>query len=130
MGAEDDRSVPDLLTGALTQASVLMRSELQLARAEVTGNIASAGVGVGLMAGAGIVVIAALVLLLVALAAFLVEEGLSEPVADLLAGVVGLLVAGAMVLLGKRRLRADAMVPRKTINQLNKDVATAKEQVR
>ena len=130
MESADNRSVPDLLASALSQASILFRSEIQLARAEISGNVASAGIGVGLMAAAGMVMTAALVLLLVALAAFLVEEGIDPPVADLLAGVIGLIVSGGMLLLGKRRLRADAIVPRKTIDQLNRDVATVKEQVR
>lgn len=126
---QDTRSVPELLAGAFAQLSDLVRSEIQLARAEMTQKLVSAGVGIGFIAGGAIVTIAALVLILSALAAWLTDMGVAEPLSDLLAGLVGLIISGVLAWLGLGRLRANALVPNRTINQLQRDVASAKEHV-
>lgn len=126
---QDTRSVPELLAGVFAQLSDLVRGEIKLARTEMTQKLAGAGIGIGFIAGGAIVTIAALVLILSALAAWLVDLGASDPLADLLAGLVGLLVSGALVWLGLGRVRAGALVPDRTINQLQRDVASAREHV-
>ncbi len=128
MGPET-RSVPELLSDALNQFSGLIRSEINLARAEMSAKATQAIIGVAMLLGGAFLITPALVLFLMALAAWLETLGLSTPLADLLAGVVGLVVAGLVAWLGMNRLNPENLMPKRTLNQLQRDVAVAKEQV-
>ncbi len=122
-----DRSISELITDVFDRLSMLIRGEVALAQAEITAKARTAAIGIGLIAVAGLIVIAALVLLLVALAAALVAAGLNDPLADLVAALVGLMASGALVAIGLKQLRADALTPKRTLFQLKKDVVTTKE---
>jgi hypothetical protein len=76
-----------------------------------------------------VLMIPALVILLTALAAWLVEGGMEPAVA---AGIVGggtLLIGLILLSVGMKRLSADSLTPRATIDQLRNDAAMAKDQV-
>ncbi len=126
----DNRSIPELFTDALNQFTTLVRKEIQLARTEVSTKLSQAAVGIAMMAGSAVVMIAALVLLLIALATWLVALGVSEPVADLIAGVLGVLISAGLAWAGLKRLKAENLTPERTIEQLQRDAAVAKEQVK
>ena len=126
MMVRDDRSVSSLLTDAFNQLSLLLRSEVNLVQAEMTAKAKGAAVGVGLLAGAALVVLPAFVLLLMALAALLTYAGVVEPLSDLIAAVVGFVVAGSLAAIGIGRLRADTLTPTRTIVQLQRDASAAK----
>jgi hypothetical protein len=59
--ANDNASIPDLISTALRQASRLIRDEVQLAKAEMSANVTDAVRPVGFLIGGACVVIAALV---------------------------------------------------------------------
>jgi len=126
---DDLRTVPELISHALSQVSRLIRDEIQLAKAEISNNLTQAAVGVGMLAGGAVTMIAVLVLWLLALAAWFVQLGLSPPIAYLLAGVVGAVIAGGMAWLGMSRLKPENLTPRRTIEQLQRDAAVVKEHV-
>ena len=67
----DARPLSELLSDALNQLSALIRTELQLARTELTGKAAKAAMGMAMMAGGLAVAIAALVLIFLAIAEWL-----------------------------------------------------------
>lgn len=123
----DNRAVSELFGDALDQFSNLIRSEIQLARAEISAKTAQALVALGLLAGAAVVLIPGLVLLLMALSAFLVELGVRPSVGHLLAGLLGALIAAVLAWAGLNRLRAENLIPSRTINQLQRDAAAARE---
>ena len=125
----DNRAVSELFADALDQFSNLIRSEIQLARAEISAKTAQALVGLGLLAGAAVLLIPSLVLLLMALSAFLVELGMTPSVGHLLAGILGALIAGVLGWAGMNRLRAENLIPSRTIKQLQRDAAAAREQM-
>jgi uncharacterized protein YacL len=127
--AIENRSVPELLSDALTQFSGLIRSEMNLARAEISLKATQAIMGVAMLLGGAFLITPALVLFLMALAAWFEALGLSTPLADLLAGVVGLIIAGIVGWLGLNRLNPENLMPKRTLGQLERDVAAAKEQV-
>ena len=62
-----------------------------------------------------------------ALAASLVELGLSAAVADLIAGVVGLLISGALAYVGKTKLSLDHLKPKRTMSEIERDIAAVKD---
>ena len=129
MSATDSRPVSELFADALKQLSKLMRNELQLARAEIAVKASEAMSGVGLVVGAGISLIPALVLLLMSLAAWIEELGTRSSIAHLIAGAVGLVIGGILAGIGMHRLKANPLAPKRTIEQLQRDVAAAKEHV-
>jgi uncharacterized protein YacL len=129
MSAIDHRSVSELFADALNQFSKLMRNEFQLARAELSVKAGEMMSAVGMLIGAALFVIPAIVLLLMAVAAWMEELGLSPSVANLIGAVVGLVIAGILAAVGANRLKANSLVPQRTIDQLQRDVAAAKEHV-
>ena len=54
------------------------------------------------------------------------ELGLVPWLSSLIAGAVGFVIAGILATVGMRRLRADMLMPDRTINQLHHDAATMK----
>jgi uncharacterized membrane protein YqjE len=129
MSANDSRPVSELFADALSQLSKLMHNELQLARAEISMKVGEAITAVGLLAGAAIFLIPTLVLLLISLAAWLVEIGIRPSGAHLIAGVVGLLVTAILGGIGLNRLTTNSLVPKRTLNQLQRDAGAAREHV-
>ncbi len=126
---EDARSLTSLFTTAATQLSLLVRTEVRLARAEVSQKVALAGLGIGLIGCAAVLAIPTLVLLLMGLAAWLTQRGLSPAAADAAVGAGGLVVAIVLMLVGLSRLRPEALTPERTLSQLRKDTAMAKDHI-
>lgn len=127
---DESRSFPELFSSAIAQVGRLVRDEIQLARAEISTNISRAAIGLAMMAAGGVLTIAALVLVLLALAAWLETLGFSTPVADLMAGVVGMVISGALAWAGLARLKPENITPKRTMEQLQRDAAAVKEQVK
>ena len=126
----DTHSVPELIYRALQQSSALIKNEVRLATAEMKAKPSLAAVGIGLVAAGSLTGIAALVLILMALAAWFVTLGLSVAIANLAAGMAGLLVSGGLVWVGLSRLTPAALTPDRTIHQLEQDAAVLREQAR
>jgi putative superfamily III holin-X len=122
----DSRPLSELLSDALNQLSALVRTELQLARAELTGKAAKAGTGLGMMAGGLVVAIPALVLIFLAIAEWL-DDLLPEGLALLVSGLIAAAISGGLAWSGLQRIRADELAPKRTIEQLQRDAAAAKE---
>jgi len=129
MSGSDTPAISELLADALKQLSKLMRNELQLARAEIAAKASEAISAVGLVIGAGISLIPALVLLLKALADWMEDLGTRPSTAHLIAGVAGLVIGGILAAIGTNRLKANSLIPKRTLEQLNRDVTAAKEHV-
>jgi membrane protein implicated in regulation of membrane protease activity len=123
----DQRSVSDLFSDAVDQFTKLIRNEVGIARAELSAKATEAAIGIGLLLGGAILIIPALVLLLMALAAWLSELGLSGSLSNLIAAIVGLLISGVLAYIGKNRLSPEHLKPKRTIRELERDVAAVKE---
>lgn len=123
------KPVSELVSDALAQFSRLMRNEVALARAEVTDKVQQLARGGAMLGIAAFVALPALVVLMLALAAFLFEQGLAWSLAYLVTAVVGFVIAGILAMLGISRLKAQALLPNRTINQLHRDAATMKQHI-
>ncbi|MDQ4061445.1 MAG: phage holin family protein [Pseudomonadota bacterium] len=126
----DNRSVPELFTDLVTQLTTLFRKEIQLARTEVSEKVTVAASGIGYIVGGAVLGIAALVILLQAAVAWLVRAGIPDQWANLIVGVVVAVIAFVLVRMGMNSLKADKLTPAKTVEQLQRDATTAREQVR
>jgi len=128
--SDNTRSVPELFTSVVGQLAELMRTEGQLARAEISEKMTLAATGLGLIVGGAILLMPALVVLLEAAVAALVDNGIAPYWAALIVGGACLLLGLILLLTGVSWLRAGRLVPGKTIYQLQRDAATARSQVR
>ena len=123
----DQRTVTELVGDVVNQFTKLIRNEMAIARAELTAKATDAALGVGFLIGGALLLIPAMVLLLMALAACLVELGLAASVADLFAGVVGLLISGALAYVGKTKLSPEHLKPKHTMREIERDIAAVKD---
>ncbi len=128
--ANTTRTVPELLAAMATQCTHLLRTEGQLARAEVSEKISQVGIGLGLVVGGAILLIPALVVLLQAAVGGLVEAGLAQPWAALAIGGACLIIGLILLMVGISSLRAGNLVPDRTIHQLQRDARTMRSQMR
>ena len=77
------------------------------------------------------VLLPALVILLQAgVSALITNNIVMEPWAPLIVGGAVFLIGIILLLIGISRLKADALMPNKTIHQIQRDVSVAKQQVR
>jgi hypothetical protein len=125
--SDDFHVIPRLFGDAVEQLGKLVQNEAELARAEMSQKIAEAGVGVAFVAGAAILCVPTLVMLLLALALGLTELGLSPPLAHLVAAVCGAVICAVLSVIGAGYLKPERLKPKVTIQQVGRDVATAKE---
>jgi putative superfamily III holin-X len=128
--SDDLHTIPRLFGDAVEQLGKLLQNEARLARAELTQKIAQAGIGAAYLLGAAIFCIPVLVVLLIALALWLTQLGLSPVVAHLAAAACGVGISIVLALIGMSHLKPENLKPKVTIQQVERDVATAKELAR
>ncbi|GAA1230498.1 phage holin family protein [Pseudonocardia alaniniphila] len=122
-------STSELVKRMSTQVSELVRGELALARAELTEKGKRAGAGAGL-AGAGGVVALYGVGALIAAAIAALDIVLALWLAALVIGVVLLIVAGVLALVGRKELRQAAPpVPKDVVDNVQQDVQAVRQAV-
>ena len=128
--ANQNRSIADVLRDVIMQVTTLLRKEAELARAELSENISRAALGLGLIVGGSVLLIPALVILLEAAVAALEQNGMRPAEAAGIIGGVALVLGFILIAIGVSRLRVKSLMPNKTIQQLQRDAATAKQQMR
>ena len=126
-----NRSIPEIFTDVVNQFTALLGKESQLARTEMSEKITQVAVGLGLIVGGSVLLTPALVILLQAgVSALITNNIVREPWAPLIVGGVVFLIGIVLLLVGMSRLRAEALMPNKTIHQIQNDVSVAKRQMR
>ena len=125
---QSGRSVAALLSDLARETGTLLSQEIALLKAELQENLGRFGQGAGALAAGGIIAFSGWLVLLAA-----AVLGLSHVVAPWLAalivGLVVLAIGGGLLLFGKSRVNADALVPGRTLNSLKEDQAWIREQV-
>jgi hypothetical protein len=124
-----NRSIVDIFTDVVNQLTMLLRKEAELARTELSEKVGQAGVALGLVIGGAVFLIPALVILLQAGVAALVKA-IPEPWASLIVGGAAFVLGIVIALIGVSRLSAKNLAPNRTIQQIQRDVTVAKQQVR
>ena len=127
--ASDNKPVSELIADALHQFSRLIRSEIHLARAEVSAKAKQAAIGGGLLGAAALFLIPSIILLLLSIASLFMELGMRASLACLLAGLIGLAIVAALAWAGIDRLKAEKLIPRRTLGQFQRDAVAAKEHI-
>ena len=120
--AATDRPIGELLNEFSEQTSRLIRSEMELARAELTEKGSRAGLGVGMFGGAGAVGVWALGAL-TACVILLLATAMTAWLAALIVCAALALVAGALALIGRSKLKqAIPPIPRQATESVKEDV--------
>jgi hypothetical protein len=126
-----NRSIPDIFSDIVHQLTRLFRSEVELARAEMSEKVGQIGLGLSLIIGGAVLLIPALVILLQAAMTALQEAEIADELGSaLIVGGVVLLLGLILLMVGISRLKARHLVPEKTISQLQRDAAVATHQMR
>lgn len=121
-------SLAELVGSLVTDAQTLVRKEIELARAELSGEIDKAkraGIAVG--AGAAIAAVGAL-LLVIMVVQLLIAWGLAPWLAYLIVGGALTAVGALALMAGLRRAQSVDPMPRETIQTVQEDVEWLKEQ--
>ncbi len=121
------KSTGNLLSDAMSNVSGLVRSEVDLARAEIGENVSRAGMAVGIIAGAAIIALVALNVLAAALVAALTEAGLDAGWSALIVGVVLAIVAYLLIAKGVNDLKLSSLAPTRTARNVRRDAAAVKD---
>ena len=124
-----DKSLGELVATATKDLSVLVSQEVALAKAELKREVAHAGKGAGMLGGAGVTGLFALIFLSIAAAYAISWFGIGLGWGFFIVGMVYLLLAAVLALLGKKQL-AKVGPPEKTIATVKDDVAWAKHPTR
>jgi hypothetical protein len=118
-----DASLAELISRVSDDAKKLVRAEVALAKAELSGKVKTAGIGAGMFGAAGVIVWFA-VAVLIAAAVLGLAVVLPYWLAALVVGVALVLVAGLLVLLGAGALRrAQPLAPTQAIASVKADIA-------
>ena len=115
-GAEEP-SVGTLVQSAMADVSTLVRSEIELAKAEIGRSAKKAGISAGLFGAAGVLVAFAGIYFFVTVAEALTALGLPRWVSYGIVTVFLLLLAGVCALIGRRMLKK-VEKPERTIETL------------
>lgn len=119
-------STGELVSRLSQDMSQLIRDELRLAQAEVSGKAKQAGVGVGMFGAAGLLALYG-VGVLIATAILALALAVPAWLAALIVGVPLLAAAGIAALLGKKRVTAAAPpLPERAIGSVKRDVDAVK----
>ncbi len=118
-------TVGQLVAGASRDLSNLVRSEIQLAKAEIKSSAQAAGKGAGMFGGAAFLGVLAVILLSIAAAYGLTALDLHPALAFVIVAVVYLLVAAVLALIGKKQI-SRAKGPQRAIETSKESVETLK----
>jgi uncharacterized membrane protein len=122
-----DASTGELVSRLSQEVADLVRSELRLAQAEVSGKAKKTGIGAGLFGAAGIVALYA-VGVFIATAILALALVLDAWLAALIVGVVLAAVAGVAALMGKKQVaQAAPPVPTETVGSVKQDIQAVKK---
>jgi hypothetical protein len=118
-----ERTLGQLVADATHDLSSIMRSEIALAKAEISADAKKAGAGAGMFAVAGVLAFLALILLLIAAAYGLVAAGLAPWLAFLIVAGVLLVIGAILALVGKSTFSKVKGKPERAIKNAQDTVA-------
>jgi len=121
-----ERTLGQLVADATQDVSTIVRSEITLAKAEITADAKQAGKGAGMFAGAGVMGFLGVVLLLFAVVYGLVAAGLPVWLSFLIVAVVLFVVAGILALVGKKAVKKVQGKPERAIVTTQETIAAIK----
>lgn len=117
------------LSDTISRATDLVQLEVRVFKAELDEKLSHVKAGVSLILSGAIFIAAALFLLLQAAVLVLVEANLSPALATLLVAAAAIAIGLAFMLTGRRQMNGDALMPSRTIHDLQRDTRVVKEKL-
>ena len=114
----------NLISDVLGHVSSLIRSEVDLARAEVDQNLHRAGAAIGMLVAAVVIALTALNVLTAAIVAGLTEAGLEPGWSALIVGVALAIIAYVLINKGVNDLKISSIAPSRTAENVKRDAKT------
>jgi hypothetical protein len=121
-----ERTLGQLVADATNDISSIIRSEIALAKAEMSADAKRAGLGAGMFAAAGLFAFFALILLLISAAYGLVALGLAPWLAFLIVAGALLLIGAILVFAGKHSLDNIQGKPERAIKSTQDTIAAVR----
>jgi drug/metabolite transporter (DMT)-like permease len=125
-----ERSVPALFSDLIENVTTLFRKEVQLAKTELSEKASQVGTASTSIGVGGVILLGALIMLLHAIVAWIAVAGLGPQWGYLIVAVVVGIIGYVALQKGISNLKAARLMPTRTVEQLQRDAAVAKEQVR
>ncbi len=125
---DDEPTIGQLVASASRDMSTIVRSEIALAKTEVTGALKYAGQGAGMFAGAAFFGLFGLGFLLTALAWGLTALGVATWLAFLIVAILLFVGAAILALVGKKAMTKANPTPTAAIEQAQQTIAAIKGQ--
>jgi len=126
---DTEPSLGDLVMGLTDDLTTLVRKEVDLAKAELQENVKDGAKAGGMIAAGGMVAYAGLLLILAAIALALGDWWENYWLGAAVVGLVTAIVGWAVLNGGLKQLKEVSLVPRKTIDSLERDAKMAKEKL-
>lgn len=125
-----DRSIPGILADLLDQFTTLVKQEGELARTEMSEKMTRAVMGAVMAGAAAVLLVPSLVVLMMA-GVYGIPQATGWPMwaSALLVGGGFLIVGLILLAVGVSRLKARALLPNRTIGQLQEDAEMARRQL-
>lgn len=128
MSIQDDlQLIVRLAAESVEQLAKLIQNEANLAKAELSSKLSYALRGVGYLAAGSLFLTPAIALALLALAQWLMQQGLGAAVSYLLASALAFVLGASFILVGVRHLRPENLAPTVTAREVQRDIAAAEE---
>jgi len=124
-----ERSLGTVLNDLLTELGGLFRTEIRLARVEVSHTIGKMGTGLGFTAAGGLILFSGFLFILTAAVGGLMKAGLPLWLSALIVGGATLFIGATLLVLGLGRLKVKELTPTRTVHQLERDAAVVRYQV-
>ncbi len=126
---EDSRSIGATLADLVNEVSTLLRTEASVVRAEMSENFSSFAGGVGMLIVGAALLIPGLVLLLQAMASAVTAAGVPNYWSLAIFGAAAFIGGLILTFIGRKRTMVSSLKPRRTLQDLNREVAMAKEKM-
>lgn len=124
---DSPKSAGEMMSDIMGNVGNLVRSEVDLARAEIAASAAKAGAALGSMVLAVVLAIAGLNVLAASLVALAIWAGLTPTWATLAVGVGLILIATLIFLSAKSALNQIGFVPTRAARSVQRDAMAIKE---
>lgn len=129
MAGDNSRSITDVLQDIVANVQTIIRSEVRLAKTELTEEAAKAGKAAGMLAG-GLLAALFTVWLLLLTILFALATVMPMWAAALLLFVVMAIATAILLISGKKRFKTVHAAPEKTIETMKENVEWVKNQTK
>ena len=131
----ETQNIVTTVKALVSDATLLLKQEAALARAETEEKIEQAAVGIAAIAAGAIIGLVALMVLTTALVAALanvldnlgIDEGFATALASLIVGIVYAIIAFVAIKSGQEKLSASNLRPDRTIHSVRESAETIRE---